>query len=404
MSIFKGSTELCTLGDIKIGDQDVQEVYVGSTKVFPCSSGKNLFINDFSWGNSVLLPWGSMGLVYTKDFSVEFEGFTTEAYNYVIIQQDHLEGGAQDVYFDLAVGPPPTGQDMPVLYSYGAIHNLDWQNDPEFDWAMDPLPAIGYWGEWNKVKCDVDVSENIVTTTFTNVRGVSYQRQSDMTGSLVGAVPPNNIESHYWMDNRSSIRNVKVWQEGTLLAHWPIDDETSAPSGQIRDVSGNANHGTLRATDDVTWATAEERRTRIKFRLAYSPASGGYVTPADYPWVTVWLRNGSGVQKTVPGGYYEYDPIPFDDPEWGLFWNSADNCWEFYPNITNTDDIYNTEYFLFVNVWLSDGPPSYNTSHFAYLPTQYPNHEQAGDWYDSADAITLPAGDTIYEITLTEEP
>lgn len=37
--VFFGSTELTTVGDIKVGSTDVQEVYVGSTKIFPPSGG-----------------------------------------------------------------------------------------------------------------------------------------------------------------------------------------------------------------------------------------------------------------------------------------------------------------------------------------------------------------------------
>lgn len=399
MPIYVGSTELCTLGDLKIGDQDVQEVYVGSTKVFPCSSGKNLYLNEFQWGNSVLLPLASTGLVATKDFSIEYEGFITSLDDYCNIVADHLGPDSYDWEFGFSLSLDPYGQDMVQPYAYALINDFD---------SLVDVPTypdiIGYLGTWTKVRFDIDVSESTCKVTVTNFRGVTAEFDAEIAHALTDTNVPDNLETHYQMNSWGSIRNVKIWQEDTLLAHWPIDDESSV-SGQIRDVSGNGNHGTYRAMMDMEWAEESERDTLVRFKLNFV-ASGGdeYIKPDDYPWVSCWLRNGSGQQKTNVG-YYEMDPLAYETPENGLHWSSSEQIWQWYPLLYGYQtDIYTTEYYLFVNVWTTTGPPDYDWADMsAYLPTQYPNHYQSGDWYDSADAVLL-GSDTIYEIVLTQEP
>lgn len=93
--IFIGSTEIVDVGDIKIGSTDVQEVYVGSTKIWPAGAPPGP-TPIFDWN-----PGASGSLPGTATFTRSSVAFQFDGTQYVQVGNNVL----RDADFDRAGGP-----------------------------------------------------------------------------------------------------------------------------------------------------------------------------------------------------------------------------------------------------------------------------------------------------------
>ena len=251
MPISVGSTELCDLGDIKVGSQDSQEVFAGADKVFPCTGGAG---QCFTFDESkICLPMAAAGFVGgiangAWHFEVEFNLVDASVASVEGLFQTEPQDGSAGI-LDLGfakVGISVNTWKVGLARTYGSNFGSVYTVDPGF-------------GEWYRVRLGYDgVSDDINLVVTRLGTGDEDDLHSAFGGAPSELIEPRESICLGVMQQQTGklatgqFRNAKLVQNGVTLANWPIQGQT-LDDGTVEDVSGNGHHGTVSIAGSGTW-------------------------------------------------------------------------------------------------------------------------------------------------------
>ncbi len=238
MPINVGSIELCDLGDVVVGSQQIQEAYAGDQQTFPCGgpgpgpipdpTGLCLNFDD----TLAVLPMGDLGDAWEVSMEVNANGSFAALC---------CENPADVVNTWFAIG---------LRTGTSTFDYIDWFLQDENGQIGTDDPMDMPQGEWIRVTIARNGTNgyDFLLENLNTAESISSLDQGQLPQNLV--FPPNLAlgRSTHGVGAvtplQGLMRNVIFKNNGLIVSNWPIQNYITA-GGVILDISGNGNDGAV---------------------------------------------------------------------------------------------------------------------------------------------------------------